>query len=129
MIIRKQKNIIKRQSDSRRTPIRHARYWYAVTLRANQKYPEALIQINAFLEKHTQMDDLLIGADREMEDLKFIQLQSERVNDQFVLQEVKGKEPSFGYALAQRSGDTVVFTAVVSQKAKPGEKGVYEYPV
>lgn len=98
-----------------------ARYWYAVTLRANQKYPEALIQINAFLEKHTQMDDLLIGADREMEDLKFIQLQSERVNDQFVLQEVMGKEPSFGYALAQRSGDTVVFTAVVSQKAKPGE--------
>src|ERR1700685_3173524 len=56
-----------------------ARYWYAVTLRANQKYADALFQITAFLEKHTQMDDLLIGADRELEDLRFIQLQAERV--------------------------------------------------
>src|SRR5450755_2607618 len=54
-----------------------ARYWYAVTLRANQNYPEALVQINTFLEKHVQLDDLLLGADRELEDLKFIQLQSE----------------------------------------------------
>src|SRR5450755_4662465 len=66
-----------------------ARYWYAVTLRANQKYAEALVQINAFLEKHTQMDELLIKADRELENLKFIQLQSERVNDRFVLNEMK----------------------------------------
>ncbi len=27
-----------------------ARYWYAVTLRANKEYPEALVQINLFLE-------------------------------------------------------------------------------
>jgi hypothetical protein len=39
-----------------------------------------------------------------MEDLKFIQLQSERVNDQFALQELKGTNPSFGYALAQKAG-------------------------
>ena len=93
-----------------------ARYWYAVTLRANQEYPEALVQITAFLDKHTQMDDLLIAADREMEDLKFIQLQSERANDQFALQELKGTDPSFGYALAQKGVDTVVFTAVLSKK-------------
>ena len=98
-----------------------ARYWYAVTLRANQNYPEALIQITAFLEKHTQMDELLIAADREMEDLKFIQLQSERVNDQFALQELKGTNPAFGYALAQKSGDTVVFTAVLPEKQNAGE--------
>ena len=76
-----------------------AQYWYAVTLRANQHYAEALVQITAFLEKHTEMDDLLLGADRELEDLKFIQQQSERVNDQFTLNEVNGKDPASGYAL------------------------------
>jgi OmpA-OmpF porin, OOP family len=98
-----------------------ARYWYAVTLRANQQYAEALVQITAFLEKHTQLDDMLMGADRELEDLKFIQLQSERVNDQFTLHEIKGQSPSSGYALAQRNADTVVFTAVTEEKAKNGE--------
>jgi OmpA-OmpF porin, OOP family len=97
-----------------------ARYWYAVTLRANQKYAEALVQITAFLEKHTQMDELLISADRELENLKFIQLQSERVNDQFALTEMKGKDPASGYALTQRDGDTVVFTTVMSEKSANG---------
>ena len=95
-----------------------ARYWYAVTLRANMKYPEALVQIDTFLQKHTQMDELLIGADREAEDLKFIQLQSERVNDKFTLNELKGKDPESGYAIAQRSGDTVVFTSIKQITAK-----------
>ena len=102
-----------------------ARYWYAVTLRANQKYAEALVQITAFLEKHTEMDELLIKADRELENLKFIQLQSERVNDKFVLNEMKGKDPASGYALAQRNGDTVVFTSVMQDKSDNG--GVTEY--
>ncbi len=97
-----------------------ARYWYAVTLRANQKYAEALVQINAFLEKHTEMDELLIKADRELENLKFIQLQSERVNDKFALNEMKGKDPASGYALAQRNGDTVVFTSVMQDKSNNG---------
>jgi OmpA-OmpF porin, OOP family len=101
-----------------------ARFWYAVTLRANQKYSEALIQITAFLEKHTQMDELLIKADRELENLKFIQLQSERVNDKFVLKEMKGKDPASGYALAQRSDDTVVFTSVMTEKSN---EGITEY--
>jgi OmpA-OmpF porin, OOP family len=98
-----------------------ARFWYAVTLRANQKYPEAHVQIDSFLEKHTQMDELLLAADRELENLKFIQLQSERVNDQFVLTEMKGKDPASGYALAQRNGDTVVFTSVMPEKSKDGQ--------
>ena len=98
-----------------------AQYWYAVTLRANQHYAEALAQINAFLEKHTQMDDLLLGADRELEDLKFIQQQSERVNDQFTLQELKGKDPNSGYAVVQRA-DGYVFTAITTDTEKTGEK-------
>lgn len=98
-----------------------AQYWYAVTLRANQHYAEALVQINAFLEKHTQLDDLLIGADRELEDLKFIQQQSERVNDQFVLNEMKGKDPASGYAVVQRA-DGYVFTGITEETEKTGEK-------
>ena len=98
-----------------------ARYWYAVTLRANQKYPEARAQIDTFLVKYTQMDDLLLGADREMEDLKFIQLQSERVNDQFSLNELKGKDPGSGYALVPRA-DGFVFTGITEEKSKSGEK-------
>jgi outer membrane protein OmpA-like peptidoglycan-associated protein len=98
-----------------------AQYWYAVTLRANQHYAEALTQITAFLEKHTQMDDLLIAADRELEDLKFIQQQSERINDQFVLKEMKGKDPVSGYALAQRS-DGFVFTAITEETDNTGGK-------
>lgn len=98
-----------------------AQYWYAVTLRANQRYAEALVQITAFLEKHTQMDDLLIGADRELEDLKFIQQQSERINDQFVLKEMKGKDPVSGYALTQRA-DGFVFTAITEESENSGEK-------
>ena len=98
-----------------------ARYWYAVTLRANGEFPEALVQVNSFLEKHTQMDDLLIGADKELEDLKFIQLQSERANDQFSLTEIKGQNPASGYALTQKTGDSVVFTAITEEKTKTGQ--------
>jgi OmpA-OmpF porin, OOP family len=98
-----------------------ARYWYAVTLRANKEYSEALTQINAFLEKHTQMDDLLMSADRELESLKFIQQESERVNDQFILSEMKGTTPAANYAMTQRNSDTVVFTSITEEKSKDGK--------
>jgi len=94
-----------------------APYWYAVTLRANGKYNEALKEITTFLEKHTEMDATLVAADREMEDLKFIQQQSERANDQFALKSFKGRDSSSGYALTERSGDTVVYTAIVKEKS------------
>ena len=81
-----------------------AKYWYAVTLRANKNYAEALVQITAYLEKHTELDENLMGADRELEDLKFIQSQSERVNDMFTLEEMQGKDSVAGYALVQRAG-------------------------
>src|SRR5450755_4023925 len=98
-----------------------AQYWYAVTLRASQHYAEALVQINSFLEKHTQIDDLLLGADRELEDLKYIQQQSERINDQFALKELKGKDPASGYALVQRA-DGFVFTGITEETGNTGEK-------
>jgi OmpA-OmpF porin, OOP family len=98
-----------------------AKYWYAVTLRANKNYAEALVQITAYLEKHTELDENLMGADRELEDLKFIQSQSERVNDMFTLEEMQGKDSLAGYALVQRL-DGVVFTSVKKVTGNNNEK-------
>jgi OmpA-OmpF porin, OOP family len=98
-----------------------ARYWYAVTLRANGQFTEAHAQIDTFLQKHTGMDELLTSADRELEDLKFIETQSERVNDRFTLQEVKGPNATATYAAAQRV-DGVVFTSIKEETEKNGEK-------
>jgi OmpA-OmpF porin, OOP family len=98
-----------------------AKYWYAVTLRANKNYAEALVQITAYLEKHTELDENLMGADRELEDLKFIQSQSERVNDMFTLEEMQGKDSVAGYALVQRL-DGVVFTSVKKVTGNNNEK-------
>jgi OmpA-OmpF porin, OOP family len=97
-----------------------AKYWYAVTLRANQNYAEALVQISAYLDKHTQLDDNLIGADRELEDLKFIQMQSERANDLVNLKEMKGGDSSAAYALVQRV-DGVVYTATKQIKGEDNQ--------
>ncbi len=98
-----------------------ARYWYAVSLRANQRFAEARLQIDSFLLIHTQMDELLISADREQEDLKFIQTQSERVSDLYSLEEIKGKDSASNYALVQRA-DGFVYTKIKEVKTKTGEK-------
>jgi outer membrane protein OmpA-like peptidoglycan-associated protein len=98
-----------------------AKYWYAVTLRANKNYAEALVQITGYLEKHTELDENLMGADRELEDLKFIQSQSERVSDMFTLEEMQGKDSVAGYALVQRL-DGVVFTSVKKITGNNNEK-------
>ena len=98
-----------------------ARYWYAVSLRANQHYAEARSQIDSFLMIHTQMDELLIAGGREQEDLKFIEMQSERVNDLYTLEEMKGKDSASSYALVERA-DGLVYTKIRQVAGKNGEK-------
>ena len=98
-----------------------ARYWYAVALRANQHFAEARLQIDSFLLIHTQMDDLLIAAGREQEDLKFIEMQSERVNDLYTLEEMKGKDSASCYALVERA-DGFVYTKIKQVTEKNGKK-------
>jgi outer membrane protein OmpA-like peptidoglycan-associated protein/tetratricopeptide (TPR) repeat protein len=98
-----------------------ARYWYAVTLRANQQFAEARLQIDSFLMIHTQMDELLLAAGREQEDLKFIAMQSERVNDLFTLEAIKGKDSASSYALVQRA-DGFVYTKIKEVSEKNGPK-------
>jgi OOP family OmpA-OmpF porin len=98
-----------------------ARYWYAVALRANQHFAEARLQIDSFLMIYTQMGDLLVAADREQEDLKFIQTQSERVSDLYTLEEIKKNDSGSSYALVQRA-DGFVFTKIKEVKDKTGVK-------
>jgi hypothetical protein len=53
-IIRK-RNIIRNRQVFKAYP--DARYWYAVSLRANQHFAEARSQIDSFLMIHTWMDE------------------------------------------------------------------------
>ncbi len=104
-----------------------SRYWYAVTLRAEQKYDSALAELNKFLEKHTEMDGLLMGADQEMENLKFIQAQSGRVNDRFTVVAKPDPKNISAYALTVKSGDTVVYTTIHQEPGTKASKGLPAY--
>lgn len=62
-----------------------ALYWYGVSLRANQKYDEALQALEKFREQYKTMDALLAGTDREIANLAFIKEQQQRLKDEFVV--------------------------------------------
>ncbi len=62
-----------------------ALYWYGVSLRANQKYDEALRIFERFRAQYKTMDALLAGADREIANLAFIKEQQDRLKDEFVV--------------------------------------------
>ena len=97
-----------------------AEYWYAVCLRANGKYDSAAIAINHFLEKHTDMDPLLTGADREMENLKFIRAQSEIITAPYQLTRMGDPKDKSAYALSAETGDSVIFTSMREEVGKDG---------
>ena len=98
-----------------------SRYWYAVTLRTNQKYADAFREISLFLEKHTQLDDLLQGADRELENLRFIQAQSENISEQFTITPYSVGKNKSAYALTLKDSDEVAFTMVKEDSGKNGQ--------
>lgn len=62
-----------------------ALYWYGVSLRANQKYNEALDVLEKFKTQYKTMDELLVGADREIANLVFIKEQQSRLRNEFVI--------------------------------------------
>jgi OmpA-OmpF porin, OOP family len=102
-----------------------AQYWYAVSLRANKKYADAMTAITAFLSTHTQLDGLLTDADRELENLRFIQSQGENLREPFVLTPMADSLAKSAYALSVEQGDTVVFTSIHSEPAKDGKLFYY----
>lgn len=90
-----------------------AQYWYGVSLRANQKYAESLEAFTNFQEYYTHMDDLLVGADKELENLKFILEQKQKLKPEFTLTKLKLSASGSAYAAAT-SGDSIYFSAAAA---------------
>src|SRR5690606_6083874 len=80
-------------------------YWYGVSLRAKQKYGEAFEAINAFRESYTKMDELLVGADKELENLKFIREQLLKERDGFFVERKQMPANTSSYALSASQPD------------------------
>lgn len=91
-------------------------YWYGVSLRANQKYEEAFNTITAFRESYTTMDELLVGADKELENLKFIREQSLKERDGFFVTRKPMPANASAYALMAAQPGNTVYTAVHEDK-------------
>lgn len=87
-------------------------YWYGVTLRANQKYDEALEAFTAFRESYSNMDYLLTGADREIENLSYIKQQQAKEKISFFITPVPSTGSTSAYAMNTISSEKVVFTSV-----------------
>lgn len=100
-------------------------YWYGVTLRANQKYDEALAAFTAFRESYKNMDHLLTGADRELENLKFIKQQSLKEKQNFIVTPVQSTGNTSSYAMNIISPDKVVFTSVKEGADTPGNSNAF----
>lgn len=97
-------------------------YWYGVTLRSNKKYAEALDAFVSFQENYTHMDELLIGADKELENLKFILEQQQMLKAPFTVQKQNIGINGAAYAASAPVNDTVYFTSTITGKAtKPGD--------
>ncbi|HEX5024110.1 MAG TPA: OmpA family protein [Agriterribacter sp.] len=91
-------------------------YWYGVSLRANQKYEEAFHAISSFRESYSTMDELLVGADKELENLKFIREQLLKERDGFFITRNRNVGQTTAYAPAEQQ-DNIVFTSVYADSS------------
>lgn len=91
-------------------------YWYGVSLRANQKFEEAFSAITQFRESYTRMDELLVGADKELENLKFIKEQLAIEKDAFLVTRKPMPANSSAYAYADSRQEDIVYTSVYEDK-------------
>lgn len=91
-------------------------YWYGVSLRANQKYDEAYQEISSFRERYHRMDDLLRGADKELENLKFIKEQMKREKDEFAVSRKEMPVNTAAYASSASESGNLIYTTVFDDK-------------
>lgn len=91
-------------------------YWYGVSLRANQKYEEAFRVLSAFRESHTAMGVLLVGVDKELENLKFIQTQLQKEKDDFFVTRQPLSGRTTAYAQSATGINHTVYTAVYEDR-------------
>ncbi len=94
-------------------------YWYAVSLRANKKYKEAITVLTSYRERHTQMDSLTTLIDRELFNLEFIKAQLDNRYPEFVVTPLVSPTNTSSYAAALVGGDTIVISAVKEPEVVP----------
>lgn len=100
-------------------------YWYAVTLRANKKYDEALTAFESFRESHKTMDGLLTGTDRELENLQFIKAQLSKPKASFFVSRLQNSGNTSAYAMSAGAENKIAFTSINETPAGAGQQRMY----
>jgi OOP family OmpA-OmpF porin len=101
-----------------------AYYHYATVLRAQAKYDEAEQAVNKFLDKYTASDEYSTTAQRELQNLRFIQQQLARKDlDQYTVQKITPAVQGSSYAPAWTSGNRLLFTATWPDSARSKKQG------
>ncbi|RYY15257.1 MAG: hypothetical protein EOO04_28910, partial [Chitinophagaceae bacterium] len=95
-----------------------SQYWYGVSLRANQKYDEAIKVITEFKESRGVKDEWAAAADQELANLRYIRVQQENKTQQFTVTRKPNAANTSAYALATSASREVFFTAMFTDSSK-----------
>lgn len=95
-----------------------SQYWYGVSLRANQKYDEAIKVITDFRDSRSGKDEWAVAADRELANLRYIRAQQESTKQLFTVTRKPNAANTSAYALATSSAHEVFFTAMFTDSSK-----------
>lgn len=95
-----------------------SQYWYGVSLRANQKYDEAIKVITEFRDSRSVKDEWTQAADRELANLRYIRAQQETNKQLFTVTRKPNAANTSAYALATSSTHEVFFTAMFTDSSK-----------
>jgi OOP family OmpA-OmpF porin len=101
-----------------------ARYWYAVCLRANGKYQEALEQFKQFKQSYTTADDVSTRATLEMACCEFA-IAEESAIPRYTIAKINGNvnEGGANYAPVQLNNNTLLFTSSRPENNNTEKKG------
>jgi OmpA-OmpF porin, OOP family len=100
-----------------------APFWYGVLLRAQGNYEKAYTVLSHFAESYVVMGPILLRADREVEDLRFIRSQLGRADSTYSVQQQFLYGGTSAYALSVVDGDTVSFTSITTDSVGFGGRG------
>ncbi|MFT3932352.1 MAG: OmpA family protein [Chitinophagaceae bacterium] len=91
------------------------RYWYAVCLRANEKYAEATGLLTKIIAEPNLPGELRIDVARELNNLKFIEAEMNKPLKGFQVERLRDGLHTSSYALALKSENSMVFTGIAQQ--------------
>ncbi|RYY53643.1 MAG: hypothetical protein EOO09_17275 [Chitinophagaceae bacterium] len=91
----------------------NSKFWYGVSLRANQKIDDAYKVLSEFRRSKLDKDEWTIAADRELENLRFIRAQAVTSKSTFSVTKDSSKGTTSAYALTTLAPfSEVLFTSV-----------------